>query len=297
MTPSSGPSPVIVRERRFELTTPEHVPIDFVLADLGSRFGALVLDLFFQILILTAIVFVAGSLLALGGSQGALTLLLFFLVRNFYFTACEVYGRGQTPGKRKLHLRVVARDGGPLETDQIFARNLTRDLEIFLPVTVLMAPEGLLPNAPGWAKLATAAWVLALGLLPFFNRQRARLGDLIAGTVVVVEPHGELEQDLVDLRGELATGRFAEYTFSREQLDVYGIRELQVLEDLLRRPPSDQKDKNLELVCEKILAKIGWDLTAHPVEPHAFLKAFYAAQRKRLEQKMLFGKRQERKVR
>ncbi len=43
-----GPPSTLIRERRFELTTPEHVPIDFVLADLGSRFGALVLDLFFQ---------------------------------------------------------------------------------------------------------------------------------------------------------------------------------------------------------------------------------------------------------
>ncbi len=184
-----------------------------------------------------------------------------------------------------------------METDQIFARNLTRDLEIFLPATVLLAPEDVLPGAPAWARLATVAWILALGLLPFFNRQRARLGDLVAGTVVVVEPHGELKEDLVDLSGELAVERFAEYAFTRKQLDVYGIRELQVLEDVLRRPPSDQKDKTLELVCEKILAKIGWNLAAQPVEPRAFLKAFYAAQRGRLEQKMLFGKRQERKVR
>ena len=258
MKASAGPS-TLVPERRFELATPEHVPIDFVLADLGSRFGALLIDLLIQTLILFAILYVAGlAFFGIGGSQGALGLLMFFLVRNFYFTAGEVYGRGQTPGKRRLHLRVVARDGGPLETDQIFARNLTRDLEIFLPATVLLAPKELLPGAPAWVQLATAAWILALGLLPFFNRHRARLGDLVAGTVVVVEPHGKLEQDLVDLRGELAVERFAEYSFTREQLDVYGIRELQVLEDLMRRPPSDAKDRALELVCEKILAKIDW---------------------------------------
>ena len=222
-------------QRRFELTTPEHVAIDFVLADLGSRFGALILDVLLQFLILFVLLFLAAMSWGASGNQGALTLLLMFFVRNFYFTAAEVYGRGQTPGKRVLHLRVVARDGGPLATDQIFARNLTRDLEIFLPATVLLAPEGLLPNAPGWAQVATVVWILALGLLPFFNRQRARLGDLVAGTVVVVEPHGELQEDLADLRGELAVERFTEYSFSREQLDIYGIRELQVLEDLLRR--------------------------------------------------------------
>ncbi len=163
-----------VAARRFRLTTPEHVEIDFALADLGNRFGALALDLGIQILLLFAL----------------------------------------------------------LTTEQIFARNLTRDLEIFLPLTLLPAPRDLVPGAPGWVQLATAVWILAVGLLPFFNRW----------------------------------------------------------------PPSERKDKTLAGIAEKVADKIGWDLDESPVSPRPFLQAFYAAQRGRLEQKMLFGKRQEKKV-
>lgn len=296
----SAALPQATRERSFELTTPEQVPIRFTLGDLGSRFGALVLDLFFQLVIILVLASLGGLLLGStlrDGHLGAVSMLAVFAVRNFYFTASEVFGKGQTPGKRLAKLRVVARDGGPLTTDQIFARNLTRDFEIFLPLTALMAPGNLLPNSPWWGDLATGVWIMILGLLPFFNRQRARLGDLVAGTLVVAEPQAQLQEDLADLRGELATERFTDYTFTRDQLDVYGIRELQVLEDLLRRPPSAERDRTFERVCEKILAKIDWDIAAQPVEPRAFLTAFYAAQRGRLEHKALLGERRERKVR
>ncbi len=299
------PDATMTRERRFELTTPEHVPVEFPLGDLGNRFGALVVDLFFQFSIVIVIVLVAGLFMGstgTGGNVSALMMLVTFGVRNFYFTAGEVYGKGQTPGKRISKLRVIARDGGPLATDQIFARNLTRDLEIFLPLTVLLAPASLLPKAPWWGNLATAIWILILGFLPFFNRHRARLGDLVAGTLVVAEPQAKLEEDLADLSGELAPDRFTGYTFTREQLDVYGIHELQVLEDLLRRPPSEERDRTLRVVCDKILAKIGWggdtpESEKPAVEPRAFLTAFYAAQRGRLEHKALLGERRERKVR
>ena len=92
-------------------------------------------------------------------------------------------------------------------------------------------------------------------------------------------------------------GAVEEYTFTPEQLDVYGIRELQVLEDVLRRPPSDQRDELLRMICDKVKHKIDWDRDRWNVHPQRFLQAFYAAQRRRLEKGMLLGKRRERKVR
>lgn len=279
--------------RRLVLDTPEHVPVDFVLADLGNRLVALIVDLLIVGVGLVALVFLGLVFFPDDVNDDALTalfLLAAFLWRNFYFTAGEIYGRGRTLGKRWLRTRVVARDGGPLSAEQVFARNLTRDLEIFLPLTVVLAPEELVPGSPWWVRLASMVWVLALALLPVFNRHRARLGDLLAGTIVVVEPAGELLPDLT-----ATSPADAAPTFTREQLDIYGIRELQVLEQVLRRPSSVEKNALLRTICEKVRAKIGWEPPVADAE--SFLQAFYTAQRGRLEHKMLLGKRQERKVR
>ena len=83
------------------------------------------------------------------------------------------------------------------------------------------------------------------------------------------------------------------FTFTREQLDMYGVYELQVLEDLLRQHRASRE--TLEAVCEKIKTKIGWDPARWDVRTRLFLQDFYDAQRGRLEQRLLFGDRQERK--
>jgi len=279
----------------LELISPEHVRLRFAVADLGSRALALMMDLGIQLGCVVALIVALSALFVLGGDLGlALFLILFFVVRNFYFTLFELRWHGRTPGKRALGLRVVARDGGPLTADLVFARNLTRELETFLPLSALMAPGTLLDGAPGWANLATFLWIVALTLLPLFNRLRARLGDLLAGTVVIFEPKTRLFDDLV---GETrAMEADAQYTFTPGELDIYGIHELQVLEDLLRRPYTPANRELYREVARRILRKIGRD-PQEEVEPARFLHGFYSAQRARLEGKMLFGVRRERKVR
>ena len=81
-------------------------------------------------------------------------------------------------------------------------------------------------------------------------------------------------------------------TLRPEQLEIYGIYELQVLEGLLRRPGPTQREA-MELVCDRIKRKIGWDPEHWNVEPYRFLVDFYAAQRQRLEGRMLMGERRE----
>ena len=89
-----------------------------------------------------------------------------------------------------------------------------------------------------------------------------------------------------------------EFPFTREQLDIYGIHELQVLEDLLRRHDQGTLDlRILEEVCEKIKTKIAWPRETWNVPVRPFLDAFYRAQRGLLEKRMLFGQRRERKQR
>jgi uncharacterized RDD family membrane protein YckC len=237
-----------------------------------------------------------------------------FLLWNFYFIYFEAHRGGVTFGKRKAELRVISRDGGPLTAEAIFARNLMRNLELNLPAMVLLAPEQMLPEAPGWGRPLAATWLLVFALMPLFNRDRLRCGDLVAGTMVVKAPAAVLLADLAD-RGADRSGEPAErpaarrspavpapaappeeLSFTRQQLDIYGVHELQVLEDLLRRDDQGTlAGRVLVEVCDKIKTKIGWPRDRWEVPPRRFLDAFYRAQRALLEQKMLFGQRQERK--
>jgi uncharacterized RDD family membrane protein YckC len=283
---------------RFDLETPEHVPLPFQVASAASRFLALFIDIVvigLAILMILLVAVMAAFAFDLAGGNYVLAMVLvsMFVIRNFYFTFFELYWHGQTFGKRKVGIRVIARDGGSLSAEMIFARNLTRDLEIFLPAMVLFLPDLLFGEAPGWARVIAAAWMLALAILPLLNRHRARIGDLIGGTVVVVAPKASLLPDLVTAERRPIE---AQYTFSREQLDIYGIQELQVLEDVLRGDVLGREDLLLQ-ICDKVKRKIRWDPSRWQVHPEAFLRSFYAAQRTRLEHKMLLGSRQERKVR
>src|SRR3546814_12137383 len=64
-----------------------------------------------------------------------------FLLRNFWFIGFELGQRAATPGKRLMGIRVVARDGGRLTADAVVARNLIRELELFLPLTMISRSE------------------------------------------------------------------------------------------------------------------------------------------------------------
>ena len=80
-----------------------------------------------------------------------------------------------------------------------------------------------------------------------------------------------------------------ELAFTDPQLDVYGVYELQVLEDVLRGRGRAGHADAVRTVAEKVREKIGW--SGPPVSDERFLEAFYAALRGRLERRLLFGKR------
>ena len=115
----------------------------------------------------------------------------------------------------------------------------------------------------------------------------------VPGTVVVVAPHVRLEHDVgaeTPIRRRQAAG--PQFAFTASQLDVYGDYELQVLEDVLRHDSAQGNTPEvLRAVAERIARKIGWKPKISRRDAPAFLRAFYAALRGRLEQRMLFGKR------
>lgn len=149
------------------LLTPEKVVVSVRLAGIGARAGAQLIDLFAIGFLFTAFSLVTNTILMpiIGGAATAgIQALAFFALVFLYFGILEAYWQGQTLGKKATRLRVMMADGTPVLPSAAFYRNLLRPADFF--------PFGYL--------LGTVA--------VFLNARSQRLGDLVAGTVVVREP-------------------------------------------------------------------------------------------------------------
>lgn len=136
--------------------------------------------------------------------------------------------------------------------------------------------------------MAAACWFLVFMLFPFFNRDALRAGDLVAGTWVVDAPRTKLAEALSTqgaMRSQSSEVTGAAYRFGEAELSVYGEYELQTLEQVLR----ENRPEAMANVHAAICRKIGWEPGAG--DERAFLEAFYAQLRARLEGGMRFGKR------
>ena len=290
------------------MVTPEGIALPLTLASRGTRFGALALDLMFIGLLMIAttiaLISVAGGTAAISdpsqhGPQimhaleflAVIWIAAMFLFRNAYFLFFELGPRGATPGKRITGVRIAAHDGGRLTAEMVIARNLLRDIELFLPLVFIMsASDG---GDSGAASMAALAWFLIFAFFPFFNKDRLRAGDIIAGTWVVEAPRRKLEA-VMSAQVKAGAGAAAQeapvrYRFGDAELSVYGEYELQTLERVLRENRPDALRQVYEAICKKI----GW--TPGPggagSDEYAFLDAFYTQLRARLEAGMRMGRR------
>jgi uncharacterized RDD family membrane protein YckC len=153
------------------IETPERVELHYVLANVGNRFLASAIDHLIQIVFMLAIFLIAGSLSNWGLFDGmsawtaALVVLAIFALYWGYFVAFETLWNGQTPGKRIMRLRVVREDGRPVRFYEVFVRNLLR-------LALDIQPS----------------FSYAIGVVSIiFNTRSKRIGDFVAGTVVVKE--------------------------------------------------------------------------------------------------------------
>ena len=267
------------------LVTPEGIDLRLRVGSYAERFAAMLLDFLFLtggLIAMSVVALILVFVTKASGGQEALTVIWLlggFIIRNGYFLVFEIQPRAATPGKRIMGLRVIAADGGRLTTDAVFARNALREVEVFLPLTFWLARgEGVDAALIGLGAIWSGVFVIFL----LFNRDRRRLGDLVAGTLVVKAPKVLLQPDLADTERTASQG----LAFAPAQLDAYGIKELHVLEAVIRG--GDRKA--IAEVAARIRAKIGW---AGPTDiaDRTFLNAYYAGLRGRLESRMLFGRR------
>ena len=170
--------------QHLEVETPEHVVIDYEIAGLGSRGLAAIIDTLIVFALMTANLLVAMKLYStFKVVVGAWIPLAQFVVVWGYFTLFEGFRDGQTPGKKWMGLRVIRDTGHPITVREAGARNLLRIVDLLPPPYLL----GILFIA--------------------FHPKGKRIGDLVAGTVVVRDRPADAPVALIEGEGDaVATG-------------------------------------------------------------------------------------------
>jgi uncharacterized membrane protein SpoIIM required for sporulation/uncharacterized RDD family membrane protein YckC len=178
-------------DRQVDVETPEHVAIGYELADLGSRFTALLIDGFIIVMGILGVWLGVAALAvtldlgsALAGIGIGLAVLAGFLLMWGYFVFFEGLRDGQTPGKRRMGIRVVHDGGFPVTVRGAAVRNLMRLIDI--------------QPAPSFA---------VGGLAMMIHPRTKRLGDLAAGTVVVRDRTGQTIPEESRAPSPVALGR------------------------------------------------------------------------------------------
>ena len=154
--------------KKFKITTPENIEVEYVLADVGSRVAAAIIDTLIQgililplaISILLMVYFAKDFWKNYYGWVTGISLLILVIIIYGYFIVMELSMNGQTIGKKVLKLRTIRKNGQSLTLKHSAIRNLFR-------LFVDMYGIGI--------------------VFIFFSKERNRVGDYLASTVVVAE--------------------------------------------------------------------------------------------------------------
>ncbi|WHY88831.1 RDD family protein [Neobacillus novalis] len=180
-----------MNQEQMEIKTPEYVSIQFQVAGLGSRAAAFIID---QILlnIVNLLVLIVVWLIMEGMSPLpffffedtlplAITIIVLFIINWGYFFAFEFFSGGRTIGKKLIGIRVIQENGHSITLLSSFIRNLMRMIDT-------------LPTA----------YFLGI-IMVFFHSKHKRLGDLVAGTIVVHERKAKRKKRLTPIEKEIAS--------------------------------------------------------------------------------------------
>ena len=219
----------IQTEETLIIETPERVPLHFALASIGNRFLACAFDHALQLLAMASVVIALlwtsdrlvvwyGRLTEAPKWVVAVIILAVFVIWSSYFVIFEWAWNGQTPGKRWLRLRVIREDGRPVTFWEAAVRNVLRIFD--------MMPWFIIP-------------MYSVGLVAVFcSRRDQRVGDMVAGTVVVREREAQapsFDEVFNSPTSDLALRRsFKPFPFAADVSALAG-PEVEVVESFLRR--------------------------------------------------------------
>ncbi|MFO0555782.1 MAG: RDD family protein [Polyangiaceae bacterium] len=245
---------MIAVDTTTDIETPEHVRFRYHVAGPVRRSLAYLVDLVirvaFMLVLGLGLTLTSYSLSAeVGQASLGIILIIAFLIDWFYFVVWEIAWSGRTPGKRALSLRVIGETGHPLRPAQSFLRNFLRAADF-------------LPN------------LYAVGILVMGRDKRfRRLGDLAAGTMVVLEEKPFVEGPVVvtppPTPQELAS--------LPQRLPLLG-SDVEAIELLLRREARLSPVRVHEL-ASMIAPTFGERLKVRVHDPVRFLKILYVRAR------------------
>lgn len=169
------------------VVTPENIAFDYQLAGPFRRVPAYLIDLLVRwgaIVFLVVVAFFIGILIDIRTLSPFLIagmLLTYFFISWFYGTLMETFFNGRTIGKWACGIRVIDVDGRPINGRRAFVRNLLKIVDLFPLATPGMFVDSEIPP------IVLIPTGLA-GLVTMMTTKRLqRLGDLAAGTMVIVD--------------------------------------------------------------------------------------------------------------
>jgi uncharacterized RDD family membrane protein YckC len=232
------------------IDTPEQVHLEFVLAGIGSRFMAAFLDTLIQLGLYFVLFIVSAGLLSftslLGGRSMWVTaglILVSFCIQWGYYALFESFWKGQTPGKRWAGIRVIKDSGRPINAFEAIARNLIRFVDFL----------------PGFYGVGVITMLL--------NARHRRLGDFVAGTLVVHES-SDRETNLF-----FNTTEKAEFIFP--QAAHLSLQEAELIETFLARRldiPGDVRSQSGQRIAGMISTRLGIAPESRPADNEDFLE-------------------------
>ena len=235
------------------IETPEQVHLEFVLADVGSRFMAMFADTMIQFVLYLVLIILnetlgGGSLFSrLTGYSAwvvALLILLYYCIYWGYFAVFEALWNGQTPGKRWAGIRVIKESGRPINTWEAIARNLMRIID-------------------GQPVIFYAVGVVTM----LVNSKSRRLGDFVAGTLVVHDKKGQ--------GADLFFTAEKKSEFGMHQAGRLAVPELELIETFLARRaelPESVRTENARRIAQMICSRLGMDARSCYADPENFLE-------------------------
>lgn len=242
-----------MNREKIEVKTPEYVSLHFQLAGLGSRATAFIID--YAILIISLIIislfgiYLTANVEEIFDIGDAVFSVIIFVIFIFlfvsgYFILFEALGNGQTIGKRLMHIRVINDNGSQITFIGSLLRNLFRIIDML----------------PGF-------YLVGL-LMIFIHPRHKRVGDLVAGTIVVYERKhqfdGKQRKKLTPLEKEIAKRdiKIENYKLGEWELKSFQKKDWELIRAYSERfvtLTERERQSFTEQLVRMMFPKTGWD--------------------------------------
>ncbi|WP_078553553.1 RDD family protein [Bacillus alkalicellulosilyticus] len=230
-----------MNQQHIEVKTPEYVSLQFQPAGLGSRAVAYILDLVVLTLLNILVLFILYLVnmdnplfYDWGNFTIAVTIIVLFLINWGYFFLLEYITGGRTFGKRLIGLRIIQENGHSITLLSSFIRNLIR----------------IIDN------------IFYLGMiLIFLHPKHKRLGDIVAGTIVVHE-RKKKSKKMSTVDKEIEKRSLSKETISFEETSIQALQMkewklIKAYSERLGQIPSVEREQVTQQIADVIFPKLG----------------------------------------